>query len=54
MKFNMIIFRSTLYVIFLIFLFILTGCSSTESEEQEKCGRKMNLVLIEIQFSNPL
>jgi hypothetical protein len=37
----MIIFRSTLYVIFLIFLFILTGCSSTESEEQEKCGRNV-------------
>ena len=41
MKFNIIIFRTTLYVIFLIFLFILTGCSSTESEEQEKCGRNV-------------
>ena len=41
MKFNMIIFRITTYVIFLIFLFILTGCSSTESEVQEKCGQKI-------------
>jgi hypothetical protein len=33
------IFRSTINTIFLIFLFILTGCSTTESEAQEKCGR---------------